>query len=137
MGLILGLVGIFIILPAFFLLIFVYIPSTLRSYRLHRLADEFELTFNNGMKKFSFSPIPESYKRNILTGNINSHSVEVFDFYEFHLGLSYYFGNRQESSFYLKFTVLIVDGQETKLSGYIGFPSVRKIRKHIIDIQKA
>lgn len=123
MDLVITLFVIFIILPAFFLFIFLYFPKTIRSWRLKKVANEFGLLFDNNMKKFSLSH-GDSYQRNSIKGNLNNHSVELYDFYEYHPNGRY--------NYYRKFVVLIKDGQKTELRG--GLSSVHKIRKALTDI---
>ncbi len=115
-----------LVLPLFFLFVFVYLPTTLRSYRLRKLADKFGLAFYNNTKMFSFWG-ELTYKRNIITGCINNHSVEIYDFYKMI--------NLGDDGFFQRSSILIKDGKEIKLGGFLWFASVGKVEKALNDMK--
>ncbi|MEK7646711.1 MAG: hypothetical protein AAB381_03405 [Patescibacteria group bacterium] len=140
MALAITLIAVFIGLPAFFLFVFVYLPKTIRSYRLRVLAREFNLDFQNDMEKRKWWKIwndkslnEEGIMSNLLRGNIGIHVVEVFDTYKerrkFFMGANSYYSIRS--------TTISVDGINKKISDRVlfsGFAPIRKIRKELVDL---
>ena len=140
MALAITLIAVFIGLPAFFLFVFVYLPKTIRSYRLRVLAREFNLDFQNDMEKRKWWEIwndkslnEEGIMSNLLRGNIGIHVVEVFDTYKerrkFFMGANSYYSIRS--------TTISVDGINKKISDRVlfsGFAPIRKIRKELVDL---
>lgn len=137
-NLIITLAVIFIVLPAFFLLIFVTIPSSIRRARLKKIAERFGLSFNANVN-WSFFKKADS-KRNIMQGQIKGHPVEVFDSRKMKLG---YIPTSQIGTSYTKTrTVILVDGNEQELKNWFSpfaslfsLASPRKIRKVLLSIQ--
>ena len=97
---------------------------------MKKTATKLGLTFDNSMNKFQLSE--SSYKRNILTGKINNHSIEMFDFYDYRQSLNPFNG----LNYYCrKLTVLEVDGQKRELRGLLNrLPSVSKIKSVLGNI---
>jgi hypothetical protein len=140
MTLIISLIVVFVGLPGLFLFVFVYLPKTIRSYRLKVLAREFNLDFQNDMEKRKWWKIwndkslnEEGIRSNLLRGNIGIHVIEVFDTYKerrksFQGANSYYS---------IRSTTISVDGINKKISDgvlFSGFVPIRKIRKELVDL---
>jgi len=127
MDLAITLIVVFIVLPAFFLFVFVYIPKSIRSYRLHRVANQFGLEFDNNMSKNNSSF--DAYKRNILKGKISDHTIELYDYYVPRIG---------RYSSYDRRVVLLEDSNQTEIRGVFGvMPSVGKVRRILAKIQNS
>lgn len=117
-------------------ILFIFLPNAFRSYRIKKISEKFNLNFESNLNKMfgKFGPSIKNYKRNILTGNINGHSIEIYDYYEkdrvgFY-GHSYRNINRS--------IVFKKNDKEVKYRGLFGIiPPVSKIRKILTEIKKS
>lgn len=145
-----ALIFVFVVLPASFLFIFVYIPKTIRRKKMESLAREFDLSFQSNIdhwKWFSISsPSDSRYNdRNIISGSINSHQIEVYDSFSREkipvMGIVGSIANPWQKGLYeytRRRTILKSDNLNEELKsnlGWLWFPSIRKIRKSLIALK--
>lgn len=105
----------------------------LRPRKMKSLAKKFSLEYGDNTHFIS-----NSGKRNIITGSIGNHNVEIYDYgapnyeaIETHFTL---YGAPVRSK---RFTIISVDGKEETLMGRIsGYYPVNKIKQKLLDIQK-
>lgn len=121
---------ILIILPAFFLLIFVTIPKSIRRAHMHSIAREFNLTFDPHVE-WGWFRSNKDFQRNIVSGTISGHTIEICDRTTAH-GVQ---SARGGFGYAEKRTIITIDGVSKNLVSYsFGFPSKHRIKKELRSI---
>jgi hypothetical protein len=141
MALAITLLIVFVGLPVFFLFVFVYLPKSIRSKQLKKIAQDFQLTFESGIEKGKWWNTwgveyfdKDGIKRNIMKGKIGLHSVEVFDSYKNRLNPLYI---PTRGSYTIRATCIIVDGNPKEISRgvlFSGLASAKKIREGLKNV---
>lgn len=125
---IISLLIVFVGVPAFFLFVFIFLPVKLREHRLASIARNFGLVFDSNRKgKRWFMLSDASYKRNIMSGQLNGHAIAIADNYELIGGGKY--------SRFKRRTIITVDKETKERGSMTGFLSVSMIKRRLKDLQ--
>ena len=131
-------IALFLFIFLFISLIVISIPKFIRSYRLFTVAKFFGLSFSMNRKLFLLGP--KRRRMNIINGEIDGHSIEVFDVCEVdspYLPVSQTFrlSGGVEAIGKINSTIINIDGRREKIHGVVfGYASVKKIKQILSSI---
>lgn len=119
-----------ITIPVFFYLL----PKLVRSYRIEKIAKEFRLQYQ---RKSSSVQLSLPVRRNILTGVVNNHNIEIYDFYQEQRMPWYwmFMFRRGLRTTTRRSTIFKIDGNEEEARGFLsGFAPIYRLRQILMDL---